>query len=161
MRLSRGLNLRSIERAGDSRVAAETLFRIIPVPVPARSTARRNWWWEVHRNYLDSAPVNSVLMLTRSEKCEEIGGKLGRFKPNPALLRIIRSFSLGQYLLHLKCSACAHERQTYPNLLAHLCGWDAPLHTVEKRLRCSKCGKKCCQIRAVPLQKPRGIRPSH
>jgi hypothetical protein len=32
---------------------------------------------------------------------------------------------------------------------------------VEKRLRCSKCGKKRCQIRAVPLQKPRGIPPSH
>jgi len=71
------------------------------------------------------------------------------------------SDEFGQYLLYLKCSACAHERQTYPNLLAHLCGWDAPLQTVEKRLRCSKCGKKRCQIRAVPLQKPRGIRPSH
>jgi hypothetical protein len=71
------------------------------------------------------------------------------------------SDEFGQYLLYLKCSACAHERQTYPNLLAHLCGWDAPLHTVEKRLRCSKCGKKRCQIRSVPLQKPRGIRPSH
>jgi hypothetical protein len=71
------------------------------------------------------------------------------------------SDEFGQYLLYLKCSACAHERQTYPNLLAHLCGWDAPLQSVEKRLRCSKCGKKRCQIRAVPLQKPRGIRPSH
>ena len=37
------------------------------------------------------------------------------------------SDEFGQYLLYLKCSACAHERQTYPNLLAHLCGWDAPL----------------------------------
>ena len=71
------------------------------------------------------------------------------------------SDEFGQYLLYLKCSACAHQRQTYPNLLAHLCGWDAALHSVEKRLRCSKCGKKRCQIRAVPLQKPRGIPPSH
>jgi hypothetical protein len=71
------------------------------------------------------------------------------------------SDEFGQYLLYLKCSACAHERQTYPNLLAHLCGWDAPLRSVEHRLRCSKCGKKRCQIRAVPLQKPRGISPSH
>jgi hypothetical protein len=71
------------------------------------------------------------------------------------------SDEFGQYLLYLKCSGCAHERQTYPNLLAHLCGWDATLQTVEKRLRCSKCGKKRCHIRAVPLQKPRGIPPSH
>jgi hypothetical protein len=71
------------------------------------------------------------------------------------------SDEFGQYLLYLKCSECAHERQTYPNLLAHLCGWDATLQTVEKRLRCSKCGKKRCHIRAVQLQKPRGIPPSH
>jgi hypothetical protein len=60
------------------------------------------------------------------------------------------SDKFGQYMLHLKCSACAHERKTYPSLLAHLCGWDATLDTVEKRLRCSKCGKKVCHIRAVP-----------
>ena|SRR5271155_5728697 len=71
------------------------------------------------------------------------------------------SDEFGQYLLYLKCSACTHERQTYPNLLAHMCGWDAPLTSVEKRLRCSKCGQKRCQIRAVPLHKPRGIPPSH
>jgi hypothetical protein len=71
------------------------------------------------------------------------------------------SDEFGQYLLCLKCSACAHERQTYPKLLAHLCGWDATLPMVEKRLRCSKCGKKACRIRAVPLQKPRGIPPAH
>ncbi len=71
------------------------------------------------------------------------------------------SDEFGQYQLYLKCSACAHERQPYPILLAHLCGWDATLQTVEKSLRCSKCGKKCCRIRAVPLQKPRGIPPAH
>jgi hypothetical protein len=71
------------------------------------------------------------------------------------------SDKFGQYLLYLKCAACAHERQTYPRLLAHLCGWDATLRTVEKRMRCSKCGKKACQVRAVPLQKPRGIPPAH
>jgi hypothetical protein len=71
------------------------------------------------------------------------------------------SDEFGQYLLYLKCSACAHERHTYPGLLAHLCGWDATLSAVEKRLRCSKCGKKACHIRAVPLQKPRGIPPAH
>jgi hypothetical protein len=71
------------------------------------------------------------------------------------------SDEFGQYLLYLRCSTCAHERQTYPRLLAHLSGWDATLRTVEKRLRCSKCGNKTCEIRAVPLQKPRGIPPAH
>lgn len=79
----------------------------------------------------------------------------GKFK----VIRLSDEF--GQYLLTLKCSACGHERETYPNSLAHLCGWDATLASVEKRLRCSKCGKRCCLIRAVPLQKPRGIPPSH
>jgi hypothetical protein len=49
----------------------------------------------------------------------------------------------------------------YPNLLAHLCGWDAKLDDLEKRLRCSKCGKKSCHIRAIEMQKPRGTPPVH
>jgi hypothetical protein len=71
------------------------------------------------------------------------------------------SDEFGQYVLYLKCSACAHERQAYPTLLAHFCGWDATLQRIEKVPACSKCGKKRCQIRAVPLQKPRGIPSSH
>jgi hypothetical protein len=31
---------------------------------------------------------------------------------------------------------------------------------VEKRMRCSKCGAKKCHLRAVPIQKPRGILPA-
>ena len=36
------------------------------------------------------------------------------------------SDEFGQYLLLLKCLTCLHERQSYPNTLAHWCGWNAP-----------------------------------
>jgi hypothetical protein len=75
------------------------------------------------------------------------------------VLRLSDEF--GQYLLVIKCTACTHERRTYPNSLAHLCGWDARLEDLSRRLRCSKCGKKGCEIRAVELQKPRGTPPAH
>lgn len=71
------------------------------------------------------------------------------------------SDEFGQYLLVIKCGGCAHERRAYPNLLAHLCGWDATLADLEKRLRCSKCGRKCCHIRALEIQKPRGMPSAH
>jgi hypothetical protein len=35
-------------------------------------------------------------------------------------------------------------------------GWDAKLSDVAKRLRCSKCGKKQCTLRAFPPTEPRG-----
>jgi hypothetical protein len=65
----------------------------------------------------------------------------------------------GQYILYLKCESCLHERRTTPNMLAKLCGWDANLSDVARRLRCSICGQKKCTARAVPdaaaqLQKP-------
>lgn len=75
------------------------------------------------------------------------------------VLRLSDEF--GQYLLEIKCTGCAHERRAYPNLLAHLCGWDAKLADLERRLRCSKCGKKSCHVRAIQMQKPRGTRPAH
>jgi hypothetical protein len=71
------------------------------------------------------------------------------------------SDEFGQYLLVIKCAGCAHERRAYPNLLAHICGWDAKLADLEKRLRCSKCGKKSCNVRAIEMQKPRGAPPAH
>jgi hypothetical protein len=40
--------------------------------------------------------------------------------------------------------------------LGRLCGWDARLADVAKRMRCSKCGKKRCSLRAFPPKKPRG-----
>jgi translation initiation factor 2 beta subunit (eIF-2beta)/eIF-5 len=66
------------------------------------------------------------------------------------------SDEFGQYTLILTCSACGYERATTPKILGQLCGWDARLDEVAKRLRCSKCGKKQCTVRAVSAQKPRG-----
>jgi len=70
------------------------------------------------------------------------------------------SDEFGQFLLVIKCAGCAHERRTYPNTLAHFCGWDTELVDLEKRLRFSKCGKKDCRIRAIEMQKPRGTPPA-
>jgi len=84
---------------------------------------------------------------------------VSRMPPDFNIIRLFDHF--GQYLLILTCSACAYRRETYPNLLAHLCGWDATLRVIEKRMRCSKCGKKSCEIRAIPLQKPRRLPPTH
>jgi hypothetical protein len=68
------------------------------------------------------------------------------------------SDEFGQYTLVLKCAACGHERITHPTTLGRLCGWDAKLADVEKRMRCSKCSKKLCTLRAVPPRKPRGYK---
>jgi translation initiation factor 2 beta subunit (eIF-2beta)/eIF-5 len=68
------------------------------------------------------------------------------------------SDEFGQYTLLLKCAACGHERSTQPTALGRLCGWDAKLADVEKRMRCSKCGEKRCSLRAVPPRKPRGYK---
>ena len=62
----------------------------------------------------------------------------------------------GQYTLVLKCSECGHERTAEAHTLGRLCGWDAKLADVEKRMRCSKCGKKKCSLRAFAPAKPRG-----
>jgi len=62
----------------------------------------------------------------------------------------------GQYTLVLKCAECGHERKAEPHTLGRLCGWDARLEDVAKRMRCSKCGKKRCALKAFPLKKPRG-----
>ena len=60
--------------------------------------------------------------------------------------------------LHLKCELCLHERKVAPHLLATLCGWDARLEDVERRMRCSVCRQKKCTARAVPLTTPRGYK---
>ena len=71
------------------------------------------------------------------------------------------SDEFGQYLPVIRCVGCAHERRAYPNLLAHICGWNMKLDDPEKRLRCSKCGKKSCHVRAIEMQNPRGTPPAH
>jgi hypothetical protein len=68
------------------------------------------------------------------------------------------SDDFGQYELSLKCAACGHMRRASPHTLAHLCGWEAQISAVAKRLRCSKCGAKKCTAEAVPLMKPRGLK---
>jgi len=62
----------------------------------------------------------------------------------------------GQYSLEITCGACGHKRAAEPRTLAKICGWDTRLEDVAKRMRCSKCGKKQCSLRAFPLIKPRG-----
>jgi len=66
------------------------------------------------------------------------------------------SDEFGQYTLVLKCAECGHERKAEPLTLGRLCGWDSRLEDVAKRMRCSKCGKKRCTLRAFPPKKPRG-----
>jgi hypothetical protein len=66
------------------------------------------------------------------------------------------SDEFGQYTLVLKCAECGHERKAEPLTLGRLCGWDARLEDIAKRMRCSKCGKKRCTLRAFPPKKPRG-----
>ena len=66
------------------------------------------------------------------------------------------SDEFGQYTLTIECGACGHQRTAEPHTLARLCGWDSRLEDVAKRMRCSKCGKKKCTLRAVPPSKPRG-----
>ncbi len=36
------------------------------------------------------------------------------------------SDEFGRYTLILKCGLCLRERRTSPNMIAHICGWDAP-----------------------------------
>jgi rRNA maturation protein Nop10 len=66
------------------------------------------------------------------------------------------SDEFGQYTLVMKCAECGHERKAEPPALGRLCGWDARLEDVAKRMRCSKCGKKRCTLKAFPPKKPRG-----
>jgi hypothetical protein len=68
------------------------------------------------------------------------------------------SDEFGQYLLIIRCTACGHERSSDPHILGKLCGWDAKLTDVARRMRCSKCGKKQCKLRAIPPVRPRGYK---
>jgi translation initiation factor 2 beta subunit (eIF-2beta)/eIF-5 len=68
------------------------------------------------------------------------------------------SDEFGQYVLIIKCEACGHERSSDPHTLGKLCGWDAKLADVASRMRCSKCGKKQCALRAIAPTRPRGYK---
>ena len=68
------------------------------------------------------------------------------------------SDEFGQYTLVLSCGSCLRERRCTPDLLAKLCGWDAKLDDVARRMRCSVCGAKKCTARAVAMTPPRGYK---
>jgi hypothetical protein len=70
------------------------------------------------------------------------------------------SDEFGQYELLLTCK-CGHTRRVYPRTLAGIAGWDARLIDVVKRLRCSKCGRRGCEAKPVPLTAPRAQGPAH
>jgi len=69
------------------------------------------------------------------------------------------SDEFGQYEILLTCK-CGHSRRVFPQTLAGIAGWEARLVDVVKRLRCSKCGKRACEVETIPLAPPRG-RHSH
>jgi DNA-directed RNA polymerase subunit M/transcription elongation factor TFIIS len=64
----------------------------------------------------------------------------------------------GQYDLVLSCTACGHTRKASPHTFAKLCGWEAALVDVAKRMRCPKCGQRKCSLKPLPLITPRGYK---
>jgi hypothetical protein len=65
------------------------------------------------------------------------------------------SDEFGQYSILISC-ACGHTRRCDPRTLAAIVGWDARLEEVAKRMRCSKCRARACELKALALTKPRG-----
>jgi hypothetical protein len=68
------------------------------------------------------------------------------------------SDEFGQYNLILNCEGCGHERRATLHTFAKLCGWEARLDTVAKRMRWSKCGERRSTARALQLTTPRGYK---
>jgi hypothetical protein len=75
--------------------------------------------------------------------------------PRPSLTVVKLSDHFGQYVLVLKCE-CGHTRIAQPQTLAALAGWDAALSDVVKRLRCSQCGRRLCNVIVRPETKRDG-----
>jgi hypothetical protein len=48
----------------------------------------------------------------------------------------------GQFILTVKCGQCGHARDARPATFARLAGWETPLASILKRLRCSRCGAR-------------------
>ena len=67
--------------------------------------------------------------------------------------------SFGQYTLVLKCSACGHERYRGTAQYSGDCAVGTRGSSdVAERMRCSKCGKKKCTLRASAADKAsRGV----
>jgi hypothetical protein len=57
----------------------------------------------------------------------------------------------------VRSGSCLRERHKTPHMLANICGWDARLTDVARRMRCSTCRAEACSARAVPVTVPRGV----
>ena len=73
----------------------------------------------------------------------------------PPVIRLSDRF--GDYLLHVACLRCKHTRTTEPVALARIAGWNVTLAALAKRLRCSSCGAKECELTTSRRPRPRGL----
>jgi hypothetical protein len=62
----------------------------------------------------------------------------------------------GDYLLTIECRQCKHKRVAEPRSLAKLVGWEITLDALAKRLRCSSCHEKDCELTPNSKPRPRG-----
>jgi hypothetical protein len=60
------------------------------------------------------------------------------------------------YVLTIACGKCRHVRATEPRSLANIVGWEITLVDLAKRLRCSSCGAKDCELTPNRRPRPRG-----
>ena len=56
----------------------------------------------------------------------------------------------GHYLLLIKCRACSRQRVAEPSSLAPIVGWECALEHLSRRLRCSNCGVRDCELSVQP-----------
>lgn len=74
--------------------------------------------------------------------------------------KVVRlSDEFGQYSIQLSCLRCRHSRTVYPNALARIFHWETELATIARRMRCSRCNAKQCEISVSFPVKPRGPDP--
>jgi hypothetical protein len=69
------------------------------------------------------------------------------------------SDEFGQYAILLCCQRCRHSRTVYPNALARIFDWETELAAIARRMRCSKCSAKQCELTVSFPVKPRGPDP--
>jgi hypothetical protein len=83
---------------------------------------------------------------------------LGRVPRSPQ--NVVRlSDEFGQYAILLTCARCRHSRIVYPNALARIFAWETELAAIARRMRCSKCDARQCEITVSFPVKPRGGDP--
>jgi transcription elongation factor Elf1 len=69
------------------------------------------------------------------------------------------SDEFGQYEILFTCARCRHRRMVKPGALSRIFGWDAELATIAKRMRCSRCNAKQCEVDVRGMTRPRDYRP--